>query len=74
MSDQEQPPTKDSTFYDDEVDLTPAKPALSDSMRDRLLREASTGLDSDSKQTNVLLYIIGAVFVLVLLAGKGIFF
>ena len=43
-------------------------------MRDRLMREASTGLNADEKQTNVLLYIILGVGVLVILGGGGIFF
>ena len=43
-------------------------------MRDKLLKEASTGLDSDEKQSNVLLYIIGAVVILVVLGGQGILF
>lgn len=43
-------------------------------MRARLMAEASTGLDSDSKQANVLLYIMGAIGVLVILGGAGIFY
>jgi hypothetical protein len=43
-------------------------------MRDRLRREASTGLDSESKQTNVLLYVILGVAVLVAAGGAGVFF
>lgn len=43
-------------------------------MKDRLLREASTGLDPDKKNTNVLLYVIGAVAILVLLGGQGILY
>ena len=75
MSDDESTkPSPDGTFYDDEVDSTPVKPAISNAMRDRLLAEASAGLDSDSKQANVLLYIMGGVAVLVLLAGQGIFY
>lgn len=64
----------DGTFYDDELDSAPKKEGLSDSMRARLMAEASTGLDSDSKQTNVILYIIGVVGVLVVLGGAGIFY
>jgi hypothetical protein len=57
------------------VDPIPkSKVGISDSMKERLLREASSGLDSEQKQTNVLLYIIGAVAVLVLLGGKDILF
>ena len=57
-----------------QVDSAPVKEGISDSMRARLMAEASTGLDSDKKQTNVLLYIIGAVAVLVVLGGAGIFY
>jgi hypothetical protein len=65
---------EDGTVYDDEVDPAPRKSALSDSMKARLIAEASTGLNSDQKQSNVLLYIILGVAVLVLLGGQGIFF
>ena len=50
------------------------KDPLSDSMRQRLMNEASTGLDSESKQTNVILYISVAVFALVVLGGQGILY
>mmetsp|Transcript_29386 Transcript_29386/g.68495 ORF Transcript_29386/g.68495 Transcript_29386/m.68495 type:complete len:135 (-) Transcript_29386:307-711(-) len=63
----------DGTYYDDEVEPV-AKAGISDSMRERLRREASTGLDPDQKQTNVLLYIMGAVGVLVILGGGGILY
>ena len=43
-------------------------------MRDRLMREASTGLDADQKQTNVLLYIIIGVAFLVVVGGQGILY
>lgn len=43
-------------------------------MKERLIREASTGLDSNKKQSNVLLYICAAVAVLVLLGGQGILY
>jgi len=43
-------------------------------MKQRLMREAATGLDSETKQTNVILYIIGAVALLVILGGQGIFY
>ncbi|KAL7448443.1 hypothetical protein ACHAWC_001693 [Mediolabrus comicus] len=52
----------DGTVYDDEPMLEPIRDPLSDQMRQRLMREASTGLDSNSKQTNVILYISAAVF------------
>mmetsp|Transcript_32756 Transcript_32756/g.54111 ORF Transcript_32756/g.54111 Transcript_32756/m.54111 type:complete len:114 (-) Transcript_32756:207-548(-) len=61
-------------FYDDEMDLTPKKPDLSDTMRARLIAEASSGMDSESKQTNVILYIAIAVVALVALGGQGILF
>mmetsp|Transcript_49596 Transcript_49596/g.142739 ORF Transcript_49596/g.142739 Transcript_49596/m.142739 type:complete len:146 (-) Transcript_49596:67-504(-) len=64
----------DGTFYDDEVDSAPKKQGISDDMRARLVKEASTGLDSNQKQTNVLLYIILGVAVLVVLGGAGIFY
>lgn len=64
----------DGTFYDDEKEPEVQKSGLSDSMRERLRAEASTGLDSNQKQTNVLLYIIAGVAVLVLLGGQGIFY
>lgn len=75
MSEDETPkPSSDTTFYDDEVDSTPSKPVISNSMRERLIAEASAGLDADSKQPNVLLYIMGAIVILVALGGQGIFF
>ena len=58
-----------------QVDPIPSsKQGISDSMRERLIREASQGLDSDRKQTNVLLYIIAGVALLVILGGAGIFY
>jgi hypothetical protein len=47
---------------------------ISNSMRDKLMQEASTGMDSESKQNNVILYIIGIVGVLVVLGGQGILY
>ena len=52
----------------------PVKTGISDSMRQRLMAEASTGLDADKKQTNVLLYIMAAVSLLVIIGGAGIFY
>ena len=43
-------------------------------MRERLLREAQVGLDADKPQTNVLLYIMAAVAVLVVLGGKDVLY
>jgi len=77
MSEEEDAKSKisaDGTFYDDEIDTAPVKSGLSDSMKDRLIREASTGLDSDKPQTNVILYIGIVVVILVALAGGGILF
>lgn len=76
-----EPPQKDETtaaptsgtYYDDEVEPAP-KVGISDSMKERLMKEASRGLDSEQKQDNVLLYIIAAVGVLVILGGQGIFY
>lgn len=47
---------------------------VSDAMRERLMREASAGLDPDAKQTNVLLYVMGVVAILVVLGGAGILY
>jgi len=63
---------KSGDLYDDEVE--PYKVALSDNMRSRLMAEANTGLDSNAKQTNVILYISIAIVALVALGGKGILF
>lgn len=43
-------------------------------MRERLMREAGTGLDPDRKQNNVILYIMVGVAVLVVAGGAGIFY
>lgn len=62
----------DGTLYDDEA---PAyRDPLSDNMRAKLMKEASTGLDSDKPQTNVILYISIVVAILVALAGGGILY
>ncbi len=45
-----------------------------DNMRARLMKEASTGLDAEQKQTNVILYICIAVAGLVALGGGGILY
>lgn len=68
----EEKPKQDGALYDDEV--APYKDPISNSMRERLIREASTGLDADKPQTNVILYISIGVAILVLLGGNGIFF
>lgn len=64
--------TSSNTLYDDEV--KPYKDPLSDNMRARLMKEASTGLDPNAKQTNVILYISIVVAVLVALGGSGILY
>lgn len=57
-----------------QVDTEPIKQGISDSMKARLMAEASTGLDSDKPQTNTILYIGVVVAVLVGLAGSGILY
>jgi hypothetical protein len=56
------------------MDSAPVKVGISNTMRDRLIAEASTGLDSESKQDNVLLYIIAGVAILVAIGGAGTLF
>jgi hypothetical protein len=57
------------------VDPIPAsKQGISETMKERLMREAATGLDSDQKQSNVILYIMAAMAVLVVLGGKDILY
>jgi hypothetical protein len=73
-SQEKAPASADGTFYDDEVDLTPVKPALSETMKERLIREASSGMDADKKQTNVILYISIIVALLVAAGGSGILY
>eukprot|EP00586_Coscinodiscus_wailesii_P014581 CAMPEP_0172491702 /NCGR_PEP_ID=MMETSP1066-20121228/22563_1 /TAXON_ID=671091 /ORGANISM="Coscinodiscus wailesii, Strain CCMP2513" /LENGTH=162 /DNA_ID=CAMNT_0013260871 /DNA_START=136 /DNA_END=624 /DNA_ORIENTATION=- len=63
---------KSGDLYDDEV--AEYKDPLSDTMRKRLMAEASTGLDSDKPQTNVILYISLGIIVLILLGGQGILY
>tara|TARA_B110001450_G_C17409650_1_gene395220 strand:+ start:134 stop:466 length:333 start_codon:yes stop_codon:yes gene_type:complete len=56
------------------VDTAPIKQGISDSMKAKLMAEASTGLDSEKPQTNVILYISVVVVILVALAGGGILY
>lgn len=63
----------DGTIYDDEI-LQPPRENVSSAMKERLRREASTGLDSNQGQTNVILYISVAVALLVLAGGQGILY
>jgi hypothetical protein len=57
------------------VDPIPVtKQGISETMKERLIREAATGLDADQKQSNVILYIMAAVAVLVVLGGKDILY
>lgn len=64
----------DGTVYDDEPMLEPIRENVSNSMKERLMREASVGLDSDKSQTNVILYVSVAVAILVALGGQGILY
>lgn len=67
----------DGFFYvnsNEQLDSAPVKTGISDSMRARLMAEASTGLDSNQSQTNVILYICIGVAVLVALGGSGILY
>ena len=64
----------DGTVYDDEPMLEPPRENVSSAMKERLIREASTGLDSNQSQTNVILYISVAVALLVLAGGSGILY
>ena len=58
--------------YDDEVEAP--KENVSNAMKERLMREAGAGLDSNQSQNNVILYISIAVVALVALGGQGILF
>jgi hypothetical protein len=60
--------------YPVQVEPQVSKVGISETMKERLKREATVGLDSDKKQANVLLYIMAGVAVLVLLGGQGILF
>ncbi len=64
----------DGTVYDDEPMLEPIRENVSNSMKERLMREASAGLDSEKSQTNTILYVSAAVAILVLLGGQGILY
>jgi len=66
------PPSTGENLYDDQV--AEFKDPLSDNMRAKLMREASSGLDSEKPQTNVILYISVVVAILVGLAGSGILY
>ena len=63
----------DGTVYDDEL-LEPERENVSSAMKERLTREASRGLDSNTGNTNVILYVSVAVVILVALGGQGILF
>ena len=58
--------------YDDEVEAP--RENVSNAMKERLMREAGAGLDSNQSQTNVILFISIAVVALVALGGQGILF
>lgn len=57
-----------------QVDSAPVKDGISTSMKERLVAEASRGLDENTAQPNVILFIILGVAVLVILGGAGIFY
>ncbi|GMH84431.1 hypothetical protein TrVE_jg5159 [Triparma verrucosa] len=62
-------------LYDDEVDEPDPRQGLSDTMRDRLLREAQgLGADPNSKQENYIVWVAVVVGVLVVAGGKGILY
>ena len=65
---------EEKNFYDDEKEPEVKKEGISDSMKAKLMAEAGTGLDPNKAQTNVLLYIIAGVAVLVLLGGQGVLY
>lgn len=65
-------PAQGGALYDDQVEEF--KDPLSDSMRQRLMREAQTGMDAEKPQTNVILYISIVVAALVALGGKGLLY
>ena len=67
-------PKADRTVYDDEPMLEPERDPLSNTMKERLIREASTGLDSEKPQTNVIAIIGVVVAILVAVGGKDILF
>eukprot|EP00966_Prymnesium_polylepis_P096935 2245807-Prymnesium_polylepis.1 len=56
------------TFYDDEKDTAPVKPALSDNMRQKLLNE-QRGLGADTNSKNPFLAVFAGVGVFVLLGA-----
>lgn len=64
----------DGTVYDDDPMLEAPRENVSNAMKERLRREASTGLDSNQSQTNVILYISVAVALLVIAGGQGILY
>ncbi|KAL1521926.1 hypothetical protein AB1Y20_021574 [Prymnesium parvum] len=59
------------TFYDDEKDTAPEKPALSDAMRQRLLNE-QRGLGADANSKNPFLLVFAGVGVFVLLGALAV--
>lgn len=59
------------SFYDDEVDPTPKKPALSNEMRQRLLREQQS-LGADANTKNPFLFVFAGVGAFVLLGALAI--
>lgn len=68
----ETPPAEGGALYDDQIPEQSS--GISDSMKERLKREAGAGLDADKPQTNVILYISIAVAILVIAGGQGILY
>ncbi|KAL3802843.1 hypothetical protein HJC23_007620 [Cyclotella cryptica] len=60
------------TVYNDKTEVL--KENLLSAMKERLICVASTGLDSNKSQTNVILYYSVAVALLFLIGGQGILF
>jgi hypothetical protein len=74
MMQAEQPPEEGyQTFYDDEKEdkVLKAKPAISDSMRKRLINE-QRGLGADSNSQNPFLYVFAGVGIFVLLGAVAV--
>ena len=60
-----------ATFYDDEKDSAPPKPALSENMRQKLLNE-QRGLGADTNSKNPFLAVFAGVGVFVLLGALAV--
>lgn len=60
------------SVYDDEVPVE--RDTMSSGMKERLMREANAGMDSNQASPNFILYISVAVAILVALGGSGILY